>query len=101
MIPRDIQLIQNEIAIGWDDGVESYITLEKLRRSCPCAACAGEADVLGRLHKGASAPCKPESFQLIRFEAVGGYAVNFTWADGHNSGIYPYPLLRKLGGADG
>ena len=93
---KNIQLIQNEIAIAWDDGTESYVPLERLRRHCPCAVCVGEQDILGKTYKGLSAPYKVESFQLVGFNAVGGYAVNFSWADGHHSGIYPFGLLKKL-----
>ena len=32
----------------------------------------------------------------MHLEAVGNYAVSFTWQDGHNTGIYPYRLLRRL-----
>jgi DUF971 family protein len=28
---------------------------------------------------------------------VGSYALQITWADGHNDGIYSYELLRRLG----
>jgi len=97
MKPSDIQQIQNEIAIRWDDGAETYIPLEKLRRNCPCAACAGEGDVLGRKHQGPRATYTALSFQLVRFEAVGGYAISLVWADGHQTGIYSYPYLKELG----
>ncbi len=93
---KNIQLIQNEIAIVWDDGTESYIPLERIRRYCPCAACVGEQDILGKTYKGPSTPYKTESFQLVSFNAVGGYAINFAWGDGHHSGIYPFGLLKKL-----
>jgi DUF971 family protein len=95
--PSSVQQIQNELAILWDDGGETYIPLERVRRFCPCAACAGEQDVLGNTYKGISKPLGPQSFQLNRVETVGGYALNFQWGDGHGSGLYPYPLLRKLG----
>ena len=36
MKPLDIQPIGHELAIRWEDGSESYIPLEKLRRACPC-----------------------------------------------------------------
>ena len=98
MRPRDVQVIQNEIAIIWDDGNETYISLENLRRSCPCAACGGERDVLGREYKASSIPYSPISFDLVQFRVVGDYAISFAWKDGHNSGIYPYSLLKKLGG---
>ncbi len=96
MNPKNIQIIQNEIALLWDDQSESYLSLEKLRRRCPCAACAGEQDVMGNTYKPPTALYKPESFQLVRFDPVGGYAVNFVWADGHQSGIYTYHYLKKI-----
>jgi len=39
MRPLDIQQIGKELAIKWDDGDESFIPLEALRRCCPCAEC--------------------------------------------------------------
>jgi DUF971 family protein len=27
---------------------------------------------------------------------VGGYAIQPTWADGHNSGIYSFQYLRRI-----
>lgn len=100
MNPKNIQLIQNELAMVWDDGEETYISLEHLRRCCPCAACGGERDVMGREYKAPSISYGPKSFELIRFQTVGGYAINLVWGDGHSSGIYPYPLLKKLGGME-
>jgi len=47
----DIQPIGEELAIKWDDGSESYISFEKLRRCCPCAGCKGEMDMLGNVYK--------------------------------------------------
>ncbi len=96
MNPRNVQQIQHELAIVWEDGSESYIPLEKLRRYCPCAACAGEQDVLGREYKGSPVIYKPESFLLKNFQTVGGYAMSFQWGDGHSTGIYAYPFLKKL-----
>ncbi len=97
MNPKNIQLIQNEIAIVWDDGSESYLPLERLRRRCPCAGCAGEKDILGKEYKGPAANYLQQSFQVRQFQNVGGYAISFAWADGHNSGIYSYDYLKKLG----
>jgi len=47
--PTNIQQIGNELAIQWNDGIESYLDLQFLRRACPCAACGGEPDVLGNI----------------------------------------------------
>ena len=39
----------------------------------------------------------PRAFELVKFEMVGGYALQLYWADGHAYGIYSYPYLLKLG----
>jgi len=68
--PADIQQIGSELAIKWDDGRESFIPLETLRRHCPCAGCQGEPDIMGHLHKGPDQPLTPRSFQLMRIVNV-------------------------------
>jgi DUF971 family protein len=93
--PANIQLIGNELAIAWNDGAESYIPLEKLRRACPCAGCGGEPDVLGRVVRP-QVTYTPASFQLRGWEMVGGYAWQPTWQDGHNYGLYGFDFLRRL-----
>lgn len=95
LTPTNIQAIGPELAIAWSDGAESYLPLEALRRACPCAACGGEPDVLGRVILPAVA-YTPESFHLRGFAVVGGYAVQPAWADGHGTGLYTFPYLRRL-----
>jgi DUF971 family protein len=91
-----MQQIGGELAIKWDDGGESFIALEKLRRRCPCAGCQGEPDIMGQMHKGPEVPLTPSSFQLRRMANVGGYGIQPVWADGHDSGIFSFDYLRKL-----
>ncbi|MDB6066789.1 MAG: hypothetical protein JWR26_2997 [Pedosphaera sp.] len=99
MKPLDIQPIGDELAIKWEDGSESFMKLEKLRRYCPCAGCKGEVDVMGNLHKGPEKPLAPNSFQLSRLANVGSYAVQPVWGDGHATGIYSFDYLRKVADA--
>jgi DUF971 family protein len=101
MRAKDIQQIGNELAIRWEDGGESFIPLEKLRRRCPCAGCQGEVDILGNLHKSPDKPLPPAAFDLKRFVPVGGYAIQPFWADGHNSGIFSFDYLQQLASAAG
>ena len=96
MRPLDIQQIGEELAIKWDDGAESYIKLETLRRRCPCAGCHGETDVMGNVSKAPERPYTPNSFKMVRLDNVGGYALHPVWADGHSSGIFSYEYLRRL-----
>jgi DUF971 family protein len=95
LTPTNIQPIGSELAIAWSDGTESYVPLEALRRGCPCAACGGEPDVLGRVIRP-EVTYTPQSFVLKGFSVVGGYALQPAWADGHGSGLYTFPYLQRL-----
>ncbi len=99
MRPVDLQQIGDELAIKWDDGSESYVKLEKLRRHCPCAGCKGEMDVMGHIYKNPAKPLPPPAFQLRRIASVGGYAIQPIWGDGHSTGLFAFDYLRKV--ADG
>ncbi|MBV9659461.1 MAG: DUF971 domain-containing protein [Verrucomicrobia bacterium] len=96
--PTDIQVFGHELAIRWSDGVESYLALEPLRRACPCATCSGEPDALGRIYKGDVSYDPARSFTMTSYSMVGGYAFQPVWGDGHQTGLYTFPLLRRLGG---
>ena len=95
----DLQQIGEELAIKWDDGGESFIKLETLRRCCPCAGCKGEVDIMGNLYKNPELPLKPASFQLRSIANVGTYAVQFYWGDGHSTGLYSFDYLRRVAAA--
>ncbi len=96
MRPLDIQPIGQELAIKWEDGSESFVSLEKLRRHCPCAGCKGEVDIMGNLYKNPGRPLPAQSFQLRGLMRIGTYAIQPTWADGHASGIYSFDYLREI-----
>jgi DUF971 family protein len=97
MQPKDVQQVGNELAIKWDDGSETFVSLEMIRRHCPCASCKGEADIMGNVYKAAEKPYSAKAFQLLRLNNVGGYALNPVWADGHSSGIFSFDYLKRLG----
>src|ERR1043166_4574227 len=96
MRPVDVQQIGEELAVKWEDGSESFVQLEKLRRHCPCAGCRGEVDVMGNVYKNPPRPLTAEAFRLVRLGRVGGYGVQPVWADGHATGIYSFEYLRRL-----
>ena len=98
--PKNVQLIGNELAVVWSDGVESYLPLELLRRACPCASCGGEPDVMGNLVRP-HVTYTPASFELKGWKLVGGYAIQPRWADGHGTGLYAYTYLRRLADSPG
>lgn len=88
--------VGGELALSFEDGVEVYLPLPMLRRACPCAVCQGEPDAMGRVIRP-KVEHGPKAFDLLKFQLVGGYALQMFWADGHNSGIYTFTYLRQLG----
>jgi prepilin-type processing-associated H-X9-DG protein len=68
--------------VDWADSHGSIYPFERLRRDCPCGACA----TLATLTQAMAWP------QGIK-KTEAGLAV--AWADGHAS-LYPYPELRGL-----
>lgn len=94
--PVHIAAIGHEIAIAWDDGTESFIAMDRLRAHSPSAENVGERDLLGVQYGGSGH--KDFSGVTVRgWNMVGGYAVQFEFSDGHNTGIFAYDYLRGLG----
>jgi DUF971 family protein len=93
--PKTIELVGDVLAILWSDGLESYWPLEQLRKACPCALCQGEPILTGLLQKPGPQAYGPRSFQLLEWRVVGSYALQLRWADGHDTGLYPFSELRR------
>lgn len=91
--------VGDQLALLWSDGGESFFGLEQLRRSCPCAVCQGEADVLGLVDRPVP-QYDNKSFTLSSMHVVGGYALQPSWGDGHGTGLYPFSYLRRMSGVD-
>jgi len=97
--PLNIQLIGDEVAIAWSDGKESFCRAPALRAASPSAENQGEVDVLGVRHGGLEGPGNFAGVRVVGWERMGNYAIRFEFSDGHRSGLYPYALIRELGGA--
>ncbi|MEI8340038.1 MAG: DUF971 domain-containing protein [Verrucomicrobiota bacterium] len=95
LIPTHIQTFGTELAIKWNDGEESYLAFEMMRRACPCASCGGEPDVMGRVIRP-QVTYTPASFLMKSYQVIGGYAFQPVWQDGHSTGLYTFDLLRRL-----
>lgn len=88
-------VIGSEFALSFSDGTEAYVFLPLLRRACPCAGCQGEPDAMGRVLRP-HVEHGPKAFELLKFETIGGYAIQLFWGDSHSTGIYSYSYLKKL-----
>jgi len=79
------------VQMSWDDGSSQTLGYELLRGYCPCAHCQGH----GAGPKKFIAP--PQNLALEGIKSVGHYALQFSWSDGHSTGIYTFAYLRELG----
>lgn len=89
--PERISVDAESVAISWTDGVSTTIPGSRLRSSCPCAECREhEAKTPSIIQIG-------DRSTIADAQLIGGYAIRFTFADGHADGLYPYEVLRRLG----
>lgn len=97
--PSDITVDRqaHEVRIAWNDGHASVYPLDALREACPCAECRGGHDRMGPEFDPDLISLTPaRSYEVRDVQLVGKYAVQFTWSDGHDAGIYTWKYLRRI-----
>lgn len=75
--------------VSWDNGTTLRISNQVLRGYCPCAGCQGHSATIEYVSGRDTA--------LKDIEQVGNYALKLVWADGHDTGLYSFQYLYKLG----
>ena len=99
MTPKQIKIEdKTKLLIKWEDDSESRLNLKYLRDECPCANCKGETILFKTYRPEKKAEETPEMYKIKNIEIVGGYAIQITWKDGHDTGIYSWEYIKKLGG---
>jgi DUF971 family protein len=101
--PAKVRVLLTEgkgLEIDWSDGHKSAWTFAWLRDACPCATCNEERTKAGRK------PGQPKPTAVLPMfappprpasaQAVGRYALQFNWQDGHAAGIYSWEFLRRV-----
>jgi len=88
------------LSVLWEDGQRHDIDVRDLRLACRCAACVEEMSGRPLLDPSTVDPAVvPRSVT-----AVGNYAINVSFSDGHATGIYAFDYLRDMldraGGGD-
>jgi DUF971 family protein len=97
--PEHIAISKSKgIEVDWVDGTHSSLSLELLRRECPCATCTGAHGTPPQKWEPDTNPLRvyQAKLKMESVEAVGNYAIRIFWNDGHNAGIYSYNHLRSL-----
>lgn len=102
IVPVEIrQVSDTELSISWSDAHQSIYDIKYLRAECPCALCREnrkteqqkKTEKKGLVMLGVNVP---QQYQILEITPVGRYALQFSWSDQHNSGIYTYEYLRSL-----
>lgn len=93
--PQQIELISDLVAIRWSDGSEDYLPMEQLRALSPSAENTGERDLLGRKIGGTDRKAFP-GVAVRDWRVIGGYALQFDFSDGHNTGIFTFEYLKQI-----
>lgn len=86
------------LRVTWDDGEVTEYPWEPLRRACPCAYCHGEGSYAGNVND--ATVFTKEQATLKQVYPVGRYGITPEWADGHDTGIYTFKMLRRAAGLD-
>jgi DUF971 family protein len=81
---------RRELEISFPDGVGASLSAEYLRVHSPSAEVTQHGVGEGVLVVG------KEHVAIARIEPVGRYAVRLVFDDGHNTGLYTWPVLHEL-----
>src|SRR5713226_8391952 len=73
------------VDIVWSDGHSSHFDFAYLRDLCPCALCNDERSKTDAM-----------AGTMGSAAAVGSYAVQIKYSDGHSTGIYSFDYLRTI-----
>ncbi|MFQ5700331.1 MAG: P-loop NTPase [Acidobacteriota bacterium] len=90
--PQDAKIEGNLVTVTWEDGHRSQYTHRDLRLACPCAVCVDEWSGDARLDPKQV----PADVKVLEIHPVGRYALQFTFSDGHATGLYSFNRLREL-----
>jgi DUF971 family protein len=97
MSPKQVKIFKKDnLRITWEDSTEIILSLKYMRDECPCAGCKGETILLKTYRPPAPTVVTPEMYQVKNIEVVGDYAIQITWKDGHNTGIYSWDYIKQL-----
>ncbi len=90
---QNITLIraENLLRITFSDGVTHNLPAEFLRIESPSAEVQGHSQAEKKLVAG------KRQVGITAIEPVGNYAIRLTFSDGHDTGIFSWDFLHRLG----
>lgn len=94
-LPSEIHLHRQSrvLELRFDDGARFLLPCEYLRVYSPSAEVRGHSPATAKLQVG------KEAVNISDIRQIGTYAVKLVFDDGHDSGLYDWHYLYKLGRA--
>jgi len=91
--PTEVRLLKDRrtLSVQFDDGVAHELSAEMLRVMSPSAEVQGHSPDQRQTVGG------KRNVAIAALEPVGNYAVKIVFDDGHDSGLYSWTYLRRLG----
>jgi DUF971 family protein len=91
-VPTEIRLdaAHRQLTVGYGDNQSFTLSAEFLRVHSPSADVAGHGE-------GGTLQLNKQDVTISDIEPVGNYAVRLVFSDGHNTGLYTWKVLHRLG----
>lgn len=91
--PISVNVIRADrvVEVTWEFGHVGRYPIKLLRTSCGCAACVNEFTGEPILDPATIS----DEIGISALQAVGYYAIRFTFTDGHDTGIATWKRLRE------
>ncbi len=93
--PTEIRLSPDKrtLTVGFDSGESFALPAEYLRIESPSAEVQGHRPEEKKTVEG------KQAVTITAVEPVGNYGIRLIFSDGHDRGIFPWPYLAEIGGA--
>jgi len=86
--PLVVALHDGQLQVSWPE-LDARFAGRVLREACRCAECSAQA----RLGNPVDVD---ETLRVVDVTPIGAYAVQLTFSDGHQRGVYPWAMLHAL-----
>jgi ATP-binding protein involved in chromosome partitioning len=91
-VQPEITFDAKTITLDWGGGETTTVSNSALRRVCSCALCVDEMTRAPLLDPKSV----PMDIHAEKVGIIGNYALVVDWSDGHNTGFFPFTVIREL-----
>ena len=92
-IPTELRVSKDKrtLTVSFEEGISYPLSAELLRVESPSAEVQGHDPSQKKIIPG------KRNVEIMKIEPIGNYAVRITFDDMHDTGIFSWELLKRLG----